>query len=345
MKKISVIIPVYNVEEYLDTCIYSVCNQTYQNLEIILVDDGSTDGSSQICEKWKEKDQRIIVIHKENGGLSDARNAALEICTGDYIGFVDADDWIEPTMYEVLINCCMTKNVKVSACRFRDITDKEDIQKVWQKKEQKEPEKQQIDTQSFSMEEIFMAYVKESEFPRIYHCVWSKLYCKDVIGSLRFEVGKKSEDIVFTTHIFTRIKEMGYVDAALYDYNRIRENSIMNKKNEEHVFVHEIPNWQEQFRILENSSFLKKNVPVAKFYFYWRMLSYAKEFRANADGRPSAVRLENLLRQEKKEVCKACKEKQVDRKKALRIRLFLFSPVLYWKIDEIKHCLFFHRQA
>lgn len=99
---ISVIIPVYNVEKYLEKCIRSVVEQTYINLEIILVDDGSTDQSGSICDKWLEKDERIRVIHKVNGGLSDARNAGLNAASGVYIGFVDSDDYIHPEMYQRL---------------------------------------------------------------------------------------------------------------------------------------------------------------------------------------------------------------------------------------------------
>lgn len=100
---ISVIVPVYNAEKYLDRCVESIVAQTYKNLEIILVDDGSTDNSPAICDAWAKKDSRIRVIHKKNGGVSSARNAGLDACTGDYIGFADADDWMEPDMYEVLI--------------------------------------------------------------------------------------------------------------------------------------------------------------------------------------------------------------------------------------------------
>ena len=95
---VSVIVPVYKVEKYLDKCIESIVGQTYENLEIILVDDGSPDNCPTMCDEWAQKDSRIKVIHKENGGLSSARNAGLDACTGDYIGFVDSDDWIEPDM-------------------------------------------------------------------------------------------------------------------------------------------------------------------------------------------------------------------------------------------------------
>lgn len=101
---ISVIIPVYNVAEYLDQCLETVCSQTYKKLEIILIDDGSTDGSGRICDEWRSKDDRILVIHKENGGVSSARNEGLKAATGEYVGFVDSDDWLELDMYEKLVD-------------------------------------------------------------------------------------------------------------------------------------------------------------------------------------------------------------------------------------------------
>ena len=99
---ISVIVPVYKVEKYLNKCVQSIIQQTYTNLEIILVDDGSPDNCPQMCDEWAKKDSRIVVIHKKNGGLSDARNAGIAVAKGKYIGFVDSDDYIESTMYEDL---------------------------------------------------------------------------------------------------------------------------------------------------------------------------------------------------------------------------------------------------
>lgn len=117
-EKISVIIPVYNTEKYLDECIRSVVNQTYPHLEIILVDDGSRDGSYGICEKWAKQDDRIVLLHKENGGQSTARNAALDVATGTYFGFVDSDDWIEPDMYERLYQSVKDADADAAVCRL-----------------------------------------------------------------------------------------------------------------------------------------------------------------------------------------------------------------------------------
>ena len=101
---ISVIVPIYGVEAYLDKCVQSVASQTYTDLEIILVDDGSPDGCPAMCDAWAKKDRRITVVHKPNGGLSDARNSGLNVAKGDYISFVDSDDWIAPTMLESMLS-------------------------------------------------------------------------------------------------------------------------------------------------------------------------------------------------------------------------------------------------
>ena len=113
---ISVIVPVYKAEAYLEKSVKSIINQTYKNLEIILVDDGSPDRCGEMCDEFAKKDSRIRVIHKANGGQSSARNAALDIMAGDYVGFVDSDDWIEPNMYEHLYNLILKNNAQISVC-------------------------------------------------------------------------------------------------------------------------------------------------------------------------------------------------------------------------------------
>lgn len=128
MDKISIVVPIYNVEKYLDQCVKSIINQTYKNLEIILVNDGSIDNSGKICDKYKRQDNRVIVIHKENGGSSDARNVGIQIATGKYIGFVDSDDYIEKDMYEFLYNNMINENADISCCnRFLLWSNKKQI--------------------------------------------------------------------------------------------------------------------------------------------------------------------------------------------------------------------------
>ena len=116
MSLISVIVPIYNVEDYLCRCVDSILTQTYKNIEVILVNDGSTDNCGKICDEYALKDKRVKVIHKKNGGIADARNAGLDICCGDYIGFVDSDDYIAEDIYEVLYDFARTNILDVAIC-------------------------------------------------------------------------------------------------------------------------------------------------------------------------------------------------------------------------------------
>ena len=129
MKKISIIVPVYKTEQYLDRCVESIVNQTYNNLEIILVDDGSADNCPAMCDKWAEKDNRIKVIHKENGGVSSARNAGIDAASGEYIGFVDGDDWIDTDMYDFLMSH-FDDDTDIVRCSYRKVYENSDTEEI-----------------------------------------------------------------------------------------------------------------------------------------------------------------------------------------------------------------------
>lgn len=323
---ISVIIPVYNVKEYMDFCIESVVNQTYQNLEIILVDDGSTDGSFEKCDAWKAKDDRIRVIHKKNGGLSDARNAAMEVMTGTYVSFVDGDDWVKPFMYEHLMDAVLRDQTKLACFRY---------EKCYSIPGKEQPEmRKAVPSVVLSMDEVMKNYITEADEPAVYHSAWSKLYHVDLVKKLRFEVGRKSEDIVFAAQVFEQVDCVSYISEELYCYNVIREGSIMNVKNEEHTFLHEIPNWKKQFLIFEESKCLAKWANLARFYFYWRMISYEKAYREKKECATQAKKMQQFLRTERKSMKKVLNVPYANRKKALRMRLYCVSPSLYWLADR-----------
>lgn len=215
---ISIIVAVYNIKEYLPRCIDSVLAQTYENLEVILVDDGSTDESGKICDGYAERDKRIQVIHKENGGLSDARNAGLDAAAGTYIGFVDGDDWIEPDMYRAMYEACEREGAQIAACRYKQITGAGVI------------DASTGNSVSLSKTEAMEIYVCGDERYLIYNSVWSKLFLAELIRGMRFPVGKNSEDIMFTTRAFCKMERLVYLDTAYYNYVLDREGSIMNEK-------------------------------------------------------------------------------------------------------------------
>ena len=213
MDKISVVIPVYKVEAYLERCVNSVRNQSYENLEIILVDDGSPDRSGVICDELAEKDSRIRVIHKANGGLSDARNADIEAATGAYIAFVDSDDWCDPNMIELLHSLSQKHDAEIAECSYRSI---------WNDCIRAETRC------SGAVFEFTPAQAIESNLDWKYckPVAWNKLYRMDVIGSTRYPVGKLHED-EFTAHLFyLAAKKIVYVDVALMNYERRNLGSI-----------------------------------------------------------------------------------------------------------------------
>ena len=209
---VSVIVPIYKVEPYLRRCLDSLVNQTYTNLEIILVDDGSPDGCPQICDEYASKDKRIVVIHKKNGGLSDARNAGLDICKGKYISFVDSDDWVDKEYIEKLINIATKENA--------DITNGENI------KTDQIVRKQNTEstTKTYSSQEALVHLFSQRHIA--YIVSWGKIYKQNLFSTFRFPVGKFHED-EFTTYIlFGSAQKIAYTTRILYYYFQ-RPNSIM----------------------------------------------------------------------------------------------------------------------
>ncbi len=214
---ISVIVPVYHVEKYLDTCVQSILNQTYKDLEIILVDDGSADACSRMCDEYEKLDSRVKVIHKENGGLSDARNAGLDVATGDYIAFVDSDDYIHPDMYANMY-AFLERNpdFNLVMCRYKKV--EEDEKEIYLK--QTAQDIRILEHKDF-VEDMFSAEQYEE-----YVVVWNKLYRKELWKDLRFPVGKLREDEFVSYKFLYPQKRIAFIMDRTYHY-RQRSGSIM----------------------------------------------------------------------------------------------------------------------
>ena len=208
MELISVIVPVYNVESYVAECIESIQNQTYMNLEIILVDDGSKDMSGDICDQYAAYDERIKVIHQENGGLSAARNTGIEAANGDYISFVDSDDYIGLTLFEDMLQLMVEHDLDIIECTaFRNNGDTN------------------IEGCNDGSLEIFNR--DEALKMAMYDCfvaVWSQLYKRRVISDVRFPVGRKFEDSAVSYLFIANTKRVGHINRCLY-YYRLNPNS------------------------------------------------------------------------------------------------------------------------
>jgi len=210
---ISIIVPIYKVEEYIKNCIDSIISQTYKNLEIILVDDGSPDNCGNICEEYSLKDKRIKVIHKKNGGLSSARNAGLDIASGEYIGFIDSDDWIEGDMYESLYNALVEHNADISVCG-RYIVQGNRITTI------SDSEKAEVFTRREALSELVL-----DEYSGMKNFAWDKLYKKELFENIRYPEGKYYEDIFTTYKLFSLSNKIVDIKSPKY-YYLLREDSI-----------------------------------------------------------------------------------------------------------------------
>lgn len=213
---ISIIVPVYNVELYLEKCVNSILKQTYKNIEIILIDDGSKDASGKKCDELKEKDNRIKVIHKQNGGLSDARNSGLKIAKGQYIGFVDSDDYIAEDMFETLYNLNKKYNSEISIVSYYEIYNG----KVISVRDSKE---QEVLTKIEAIKELLID-------TKIQSYAWNKLFRRELFEGIEFPINKNYEDIATTLLLFEKANKVTLLEDPKYYYAR-RDDSILGEKS------------------------------------------------------------------------------------------------------------------
>lgn len=217
---ISVIVPIFKVEQFLPRCIESICDQNYQNVEIILVNDGSPDQCPQICDAYAKRDSRIRVLHKENGGLSDARNAGIERARGDYLCFVDSDDYIQPTMLEHMVEEVQKNDVKLVIANLKVVDEKG--YRVF------ESEKSPIHKGIFTAQELLPKFYQGMGW--YYIVAWNKLYHRSLFENIRFPVGKIHEDEYITAQIIWKARKIVCIDSEEYTYIYQRKGSIMNSR-------------------------------------------------------------------------------------------------------------------
>lgn len=220
---ISVIVPVYNVEAYLGRCMDSILAQTYQNLEVILVDDGTKDASDKICDDYAARDPRVKVIHKENGGLSSARNAGIDIARGDYLGFVDSDDWIEPEMYETMLSLAQKYEVKLVCAGRYDFSSRRNEKTVGLC-----PKKEEVIT---GMELLGRTFTWDG----CDSAAWDKLYHRSLFETIRYPLGQISEDVAMFYKLAELVDRAVMCDKPLYNYYH-RPGSITTAKLSDKTF-------------------------------------------------------------------------------------------------------------
>lgn len=219
---ISVIVPVYNVEEYLDKCLESIVNQTYKNLEILLIDDGSPDNCPQMCDEWSKRDSRIRVIHKENGGLSSARNCGLDNCTGEYVGFIDSDDWIDLKFFETLYSNLEKDGSDIS------------VVGVWKVSETSQySQTEKFSRCTFTGEEALKNFLYFRN--NLAGGVTDKIFKMGLFDEVRFPLGLTAEDRYVHAVIYSKIEKLSFDPTPMY-YYLTRDNSICNSALNPHTY-------------------------------------------------------------------------------------------------------------
>ncbi len=308
-QKISVIIPVYNVEKYLDKCVQSVINQTYKSLEIILVDDGSTDKSGVLCDEYAKKDERIKVIHKSNGGLSSARNKGLDIASGEYIFFLDSDDFLSLTALEKMVKFFEPHKVEIVACLDKRFT----CENVTGEKKGEEL--------YFTQEEMLKGTFKQNENYFIISC--AKLYKKSLFDGLRFTEGVVHEDEFICHKIYAKTEKTALIQEEFYFY-RVNPESITGVK-------YNPKRWQYLLALKDRLDFLnEKNYSFCQdfaLYFAYRCIDLYFEIPNNL---PQKKEIRKKIKEIYKYAYKAVKGIKTPSKK--RFKLFKTSPFLYGRI-------------
>lgn len=262
MPEVSVIVPVYKVERYLDRCVKSILEQTYQNFELILIDDGSPDNCPSMCDAWSQKDERIRVIHKENGGASSARNAGLKEAKGNWIVFADSDDWLDKVALKTLYDLANEYNVPMAIGGVRVVQEYTDAPVVTKQ-----------DAKVLSHADLMSRFFRLNGEPDT-HSVWGAIIHRDILNGYTFIEGKMNEDVEACYHLARKCEAAVYTDAPLYNYFKNFEgvtNSGFSKKKLDLLDIWDIVQKQVEQFTPEYSYACEMNCKRARFTLLTQM--------------------------------------------------------------------------
>lgn len=316
-EKISVAVAVYNSDAYLDRSIQSVLNQTYRNLEVILVDDGSTDNCPAICDKYARQDARVKVIHKKNGGLYTSRNVGMEAATGTYLAFLDGDDWLDENMYEEMLSCLKEQDADLVVCRYKWVYQDETVD---------------ISTGLAAVmegQEMLAKYLEEDEAFQIQNAAWNKLYKRSILGDLKFPP-RWYEDMLYTPQLLNRCKRSVYMDTAYHNYICDRSSSIMNKGVNGRIFTDLIPNLYDRSAYLRAIG--REDLALLQDYFLYKrlLLFYTQVVRSDdPDKRANKAFLREKIEGGSKKAGEVFAIPFANPNEYRKMKLFLASPLLY----------------
>lgn len=320
---ITVIVPVYNVEKYLSRCVDSIINQTYKNLEIILVDDGSTDSSPAICDNYAKKDNRINVIHKQNNGASSARNAALDIASGDYIGFVDSDDYINRDMYASLLDSIVDSDSDMAICESEYVVNGvSDFTAC----------NVGLDCDEISARDFMREIINVSPTMSV---LWNKLYKKSVWSDIRFPDYKVYEDEAIWLLVYKKIAKISVIHKCLYTHFKT-DGSIMNNSfGQKNLVLFDVCDERlEYFKSKKDSEFEQ----LTKYSMFKLIkFNYIHLPKSNKTMRTALL---NILRDYRKKYLSISFLKSIQSKKAaFNICMFACFPHIYYDIFLLKYKL------
>ena len=311
---LSIIVPIYNVEKYLRNCIDSILNQTFEEFELILVNDGSPDSSLEICREYEKKDKRIIVVDKENGGLSDARNVGIDIAKGKYIGFVDSDDWVEENMYETLVYILEKYNADIAQCEYIR-AENENIQKK---------EESKITERCFDRELALDNLYNELTVSTV--VAWNKIYKRELFYNIRYPKGKLHEDEFTTYKLIDRANKIAYINKKLY-YYRDTPNSIVNSEyNIKRLdYFEALEERMKYFEKQDNKKIVAKTIII----YYFRLVEcYYRDKNINDKEQIEKIIYKKL----KLGYAQLIRNKNVKLRNKLKGTIFKISPSIYRKL-------------
>lgn len=307
-RKVSIIVPVYNSEKYLDRSIQSIIDQTHQNLEIILVNDGSTDSSLTICREKESTDPRIIVIDKPHNGVASTRNEGLNHCTGDYIGFVDSDDYIAKEMYEELVKSLETSQADIAECGHFVVDDKNNII-------QKYPLKKSLIKGSYNCSKHFLSM----DNSRTYCC--NKLYSKKLFDNLRFAHLIHSEDYLINVQAHYYANSKVIIDTCFYYYRKHPEDD--NRKQKRELTLDSIKSGKLAIEFYDDR-YKDLQVIISRYILKRIIRSYSIILKDNSEEK---INLKNTLLQEYLQHYNLLKKSNFNK---LSLKVFAFCPKLYY---------------
>ena len=312
---ISVIVPVYCAETYLSRCLDSICNQTYQNLEIILVDDGSTDQSPIICDEYAKKDERICVIHQENMGVAAARNRGIDAATGTYISFIDADDYIHERMFETLMYHIKAINVDIAICQYARFTGERYTQ------ESSISNKVQVYS---SYEALRRLHGLSGE---LFGLNVNKVYKREVIGDIRYPLGKINEDEFVIHRFLGNAKKISVTQDVMYYYYVNNHNSItMDEHYLTSYFIYEA--FDDRRNYLMEQGYSELAGLSIRTYLDRVMTNYQLLFKEAKNHEPHMIELKKRYRKKYKE--------GIGKVHGFGYKVFYLSPVLYSRLKSLR---------